>query len=162
MCYLYSIVINQKTKNMITIKELELKKIYRIEWLQYITGVDLSNHCKKSFLGLSDARFRGFTRRYQDVELNGGFKYYYFCAVDVNFVWRNNIHIAFVEDENSEIIIDNEFCKCHIINARQIMITDKHIDWSLPQSQDKYFSTCRNWQFASMIKNDFEQQLSLF
>lgn len=147
---------------MVEIKKLILKKRYRIEWLRYITGVDLSNHCMKSFLGSNDKQFRGYTPAYFNVKLRSGFKYYYFCAVDENFVWKNNIHIAFIEQQGSEIRINDEFVDCHIVNAKRIEITDKFIDWSLPQSRDRYFHTCRNWQFANMIKKEFAEQQSLF
>ena len=143
---------------MIIIKRLELKKTYRIEWLRYITGVDLSNHCMKSFLGVNDHNFKGYQRNYYDIRLREGYKYYYFCAVDENWIWANNVHIAFREKAGSKIVIDNERVSCEIMNAENIPIDSSAIDWSLPQAQNKKFSTCRNWMFANLIKQDFGKQ----
>jgi hypothetical protein len=147
---------------MIIIRRLELKKVYRIEWLRYITGVNLSHHCMKCFLGKNDPRIRGNQNAYYDLELQEGFLYYYFCAVHQDWIWANNIHLAFREKTGSRISIDNERVKCEIENAEEIAIENTSIDWSLPQAADKKFNTCRNWMFANWIKHDFDQQNSLF
>ncbi|MCJ7820516.1 MAG: hypothetical protein MUP53_04880 [Bacteroidales bacterium] len=147
---------------MITIKRLELKKTYRIEWLRYITGVDLTQHCMKSFLGHNDPRIKGYGRGYYDINLKEGYQYYYFCAVHEDWIWKNNIHIAFREKTGSKIIIDNEKVKCEIENAEGIPITINAIDRNLPQASNELFYTCRNWMFANMIKNTFTSQNSLF
>ena len=147
---------------MIIIKNLELKKTYRIEWLRYITGVDLSNHCMKSFLGTNDPQIKGYQRNYYNIKLREGYQYYYFCAVDQDWIWKNNIHITFREKAGSKIIIDNELVSCEIENAESIPIDSSAIDWSLPQSQNKKFSNCRNWMFANLLKQDFDQQRLIF
>lgn len=147
---------------MITIKRLELKQTYRIEWLRYITGVNLSQHCMKSFLGTNDPRIRGYHITYYDIELKEGYQYYYFCAVDENWVWENNVHIAFREKTGSITSINNERVECEIENAEEIVIDNTSIDWGLPQAADKKFYTCRNWMFANMIKGTFVQPKSLF
>ena len=147
---------------MITIKRLELKRSYRIEWLRYITGVDLNEHCMKSLLGHNDTHFKSYRRSYYDLRLLPGYAYYYFCAVDENWIWANNIHLAFREKTGYTIMGDTPFMKVEIENAEVIPITDKHIDWNLPQSKNKLFNTCRNWQFANMIKGNFVEQKSLF
>ncbi len=116
----------------------------------------------KSFIGINMKEFRGYNREYFNIPIRSGYQYYYFCAVDENFVWKNNIHIPFREKKGSEIKINNEFVDCHIMDAELLPISDKYIDWSLPQSKDRYFNTCRNWQFANMIKNSFPLQSKLF
>jgi len=147
---------------MMIIRRLELKKTYRIEWLRYITGVNLSQHCMKCFLGKNDPRIRGYQNAYYDLELQEGFQYYYFCAVHQDWIWANNIHLAFREKAGSRISIDNERVKCEIENAEEIVIDNTSIDWSLPQAADKKFNTCRNWMFANMINGTFAQQKSIF
>jgi hypothetical protein len=147
---------------MITIKRLELKKTYRIEWLRYITGVDLTQHCMKSFLGTNDRRIQGYKRGYYDINLKEGYQYYYFCAVHEDWIWENNVHIAFRDKTGSRIIIDNERVTCLIENAEGIPIYNTSIDHNLPQASNKLFYTCRNWMFANMIKNTFTTQNTLF
>ena len=147
---------------MITIKRLELKKTYRIEWLRYITGVNLSEHCMKAFLGTNDPRIKGYKREYYDINLKEGFLYYYFCAVHEDWIWKNNVHIAFREKTGSRIIIDNERVNCLIENAEGIPIYNTSIDPNHPQAYNKLFNTCRNWMFANMIKNTFVTQTDLF
>jgi hypothetical protein len=147
---------------MITIKRLELKKTYRIEWLRYITGVNLSEHCMKAFLGTNDPRIKGYKKGYYDINLKEGYQYYYFCAVHEDWIWKNNVHIAFREKTGSRIIIDNERVNCLIENAEGIPIYNTSIDPNHPQAHNKLFNTCRNWMFANMIKNTFVTQTDLF
>lgn len=135
---------------MVEIKECKLKGIYKILWLRYIYGVDLTHHCMKSLLGHNDARVRGYMRGFQNLRLEES-RWYYLCGVDVNFRWEKNLHLAFVESAGSEIIVDDEFVGIHIVNARRLPINNTFIDWGLPQSRNKLFNTCRNWWFANMI-----------
>lgn len=135
---------------MVEIKECKLKGIFKILWLRYIYGVDLTHHCMKSLLGHNDARVRGYMRGFQNLRLEES-RWYYLCGVDVNFRWEKNLHLAFVESAGSEIIVDDEFVRIHIVNARRLPINNTFIDWGLPQSRNKLFNTCRNWWFANMI-----------
>ena len=136
---------------MITIEYAELKGLYKILWLRYVYGVDLSHHCMKSLLGHNDARVRGFMRRIDCLEITKEAPYYYLCGVDIDFNWEKNLHLAFQYSCGSNIILDNQFIRCKIVNARQVEISQGFIDWTLPQSRQKVFNTCRNWWFANMI-----------
>lgn len=135
---------------MVTIEFAELKGVYKILWLRYVSGVNLNEHCMKSLLGHNDRRIRGFMKIIPRMDLEEA-PYYYLCGVDVNFEWIKNLHLAFTYSCGSVIEIDNEFIKCRILNARRLEITNRYIDWTLPQSRNKYFNTCRNWWFANMI-----------
>lgn len=135
---------------MVEIKYAEMKGVYKILWLRYIYGVDLTNHCMKSLLGHNDKRVRGYMRYLHDLKLEET-RWYYLCGVDQNFIWEKNLHLAFVESAGSEIILDNEFIRCHIVNARQVKIDNTSINWSLPQARNKLFNTCRNWWFANWL-----------
>ena len=44
----------------------------------------------------------------------------------MNFDWNKNLHVAFVRSVGRQIIIDNEFVKLKINNARQIFIDTKY------------------------------------
>ena len=66
--------------------------------------------------------------------------------------YEKNIHIAFKEEQGSIIDIDNQYCKCTILNARRIDINESYINYGLPQASKKEFNTCRNWQFANYLK----------
>lgn len=152
---------------MVTIEYAELKGFYKILWLRYVNGVDLSNHCMKSLLGHNDRRVRGFMRQLPaNLRLEES-PYYYLCGVDANFVWEKNLHLAFTYSCGSVIEIDDAFIRCRILNARRLEISNRFIDWSLPQSRNKFFNTCRNWWFANMIASNpgvrhLPQQGSLF
>lgn len=135
---------------MVEIEYAYFRNIYKILWLRYIYGVDLNNHCMKSLLGHNDKRVRGYMRELHDLQLEDS-RFYYLCGVDKDFNWNKNLHIAFVRSVGREINIDNEFVKIKITNARQIIIDTNYIDWTLPQSRNRLFSTCRNWQFANML-----------
>jgi len=152
---------------MVTIEYAELKGFYKILWLRYVNGVDLSNHCMKSLLGHNDRRVRGFMRQLPaNLRLEES-PYYYLCGVDANFVWEKNLHLAFTYSCGSVIEIDDAFIRCRILNARRLEISNRFIDWSLPQSRNKFFNPCRNWWFANMIARNpgvrhLPQQGSLF
>lgn len=136
---------------MITIEYAELKGTYKILWLRYVSGVDLSNHCMKSLLGHNDRRVRGFMRKLpENLKLEES-RYYYLCGVDANFVWEKNLHLAFTYSCGEVLEVDDQFIHCRILNARRLEISNRFIDWSLPQSRNKFFNTCRNWWFANMI-----------
>ena len=89
---------------MVEIKYAEMKGVYKILWLRYIYGVDLTNHCMKSLLGHNDKRVRGYMRYLHDLKLEEA-RWYYLCGVDQNFIWEKNLHLAFVESSGSEIIL---------------------------------------------------------
>lgn len=143
---------------MVEIKSCKLKGCYKILWLRYVYGVDLSNHCMKSLLGHNEPKVRGFMREISNLKLKES-KWYYLCGVDVNWRWTKNLHLAFVESTGSEIILDNEFINIHIVNARQLPINNTFINWRLPQAQNRLFNTCRNWWFANMIAKQGAYQL---
>lgn len=151
---------------MVQIEYCEFRNTYKILWLRYVYGVDLSNHCMKSLLGHNDKRVRGFMRSLPPgMELEES-RFYYLCGVDVNFEWSKNLHVAFVRSVGSEIVIDNPFVRLKILNARRLPITTDYINWRHSQARNKLFNTCRNWQFASMLASKYDvpqppEQLSL-
>jgi len=135
---------------MVEIEYAELKGNYKILWLRYIYGVNLSTHCMRCLLGHNDPRVHGYMKTLTNLQLEES-RYYYLCGVDQDFNWYKNLHLAFVRSLGSVIELDNEFIRCRIVNAKQLPINDQYIDWSLPQSRDRLFCTCRNWQFANYL-----------
>ena len=79
---------------MVKIEFAEFKGIYKILWLRYVSGVDLSQHCMKSLLGSNDRRVYPFMKQVWNLDLKDA-PYYYLCGVDLNFDWRKNLHLAF-------------------------------------------------------------------
>ena len=141
----------------VKIRELRIKKnVYRILWLRYINGVNLKEHCMKSLLGYNDKRVRGYNFEFKDLTLDGA-RYYYFCGVEERFTYEKNIHLAFKEKQGSVIKVENEFFYAVIENAEVVPITNKDINWSLPQSANHLYSRCRNWWFANTISKEFVQ-----
>lgn len=143
---------------MVKIINIRLKGTYKILWLRYITGVNLREHCMKSFLGTNDKRVRGFTFEFKDMALEKS-EFYYFCGVDVNWDYNKNIHLAFREKQGSVIKIDNQLYSAEIQNAEQLPISNKCINHNLPQSKNKLYNTCRNWWFANQLAVYYSQNM---
>lgn len=143
---------NKKLENMSKIKLIELKNENWIEWLRYISGYNLNNHCMKSLNGYNDPRVTRFDRimKYENLELEKA-PYYYFCCVQSSGSYDKNIHLAWRDKEGASFIVDNDLIHAEILDAEQIPITNEYIDWSLPQSADRNFNTCRNWWFACWL-----------
>ena len=139
---------------MSEIKVIELKKSNWIEWLRYVYGYNLKDHCMKSLIGHNDPRVTRYERRmrYENLVLEKA-PYYYVCCVQDKGAYRENVHLAWRDKEGASFVVDNELIHAEILNAEQIPITDKYIDWSLPQSANRYFNTCRNWWFACWMKH---------
>lgn len=133
---------------MVVIKKLIIKSQYKYIWLKYVEGVDLSQHCARCLIGKYEKEILASKLEYDNLHLPNS-KYYYLCAV---YKYETNIHLAFIEKQGSKILIDNEYYHIEIENAEQIQIDKSSIDYTLPQSADKNFSTCRNWWFANLIK----------
>lgn len=134
-----------------TIELFKAKRLYKYLWCKEVSAVTLGVHCARCLVGNYNTAFHGgIMAEIRNVVLPES-KWYYICGVSSDRNWSHNLHIAFVYAAGQEIIIDDEFCTCHIMNARRLDISTKYIDWSLPQSRRKEFSTCRNWQFANMV-----------
>lgn len=153
---------------MITIHKFLARRDYRYLWLKEITGTDLRVHCARCLLGKYDIRFKGHMKLTYNINLKGDI--YYLCGVAMDRKWAHNLHIAFQYEEGSVFEVDDDFCYIKVENARRLDISTKYIDHSLPQSNKKEFSTCRNWQFANMVakglledyKDANTKQLELF
>ncbi len=135
---------------MVTIEKAIFKHTYRILWLRYVTGIDLSKHCAPCLLGDYDERVAWWAKALPRMDLKPA-PFYYLCGVELHYRWALNLHLAFIEKEGSIIEIDDDFIDCRIVNAERIPITNEFINWNLPQAQKKSFNTCRNWWFANWL-----------
>ena len=135
---------------MVKIEYFYTDRMYKYLWLKYVTGTNLSVHCARCLLGEYEERFKAYMRSIYNLELRDA-PVYYLCGVAYDRIWRHNLHVAFVPAAGQEIIIDNDFCRLKIVNARRLEISTRFIDWSNPLSRRKDYHTCRNWQFASML-----------
>ena len=142
-------------ENMVKIEKIEVKDNFKYLWLQYITGINLEQHCKKSF--------RGKTSNYVYNEMNGfvaenivldkkDVEYYYLCGVTTHYVWENNFHLAFKKKEGNIIDIEENCIKVKILNAERIIFSEEDIDKTQPHADEELYNTCRNWQFAHWLK----------
>lgn len=139
---------------MVEIEKIEVYGRFRYLWLKYVKGVDLSVHCAKCLLGTYSKKIKNTMALGDGILLNEDKSpYYYLCGVTVPYVWKNNFHLAFKEEDGSYIDIDRNGIRIKIKNAKEIPITDKDIDPLDPNAKKKEYSTCRNWQFAWAIKN---------
>jgi hypothetical protein len=128
----------------------------RYLWLAYIDSVDLTQHCKKAFVGETSQRVA--TRLIQDAAAPVIFRdvtldeaparAFYLCGVSTPYVWAKNVHLAFVYDSNAAIDFEAGAVRARLHNARQLSIVAQDIDPSHPKATDTHYATCRNWQFA--------------
>lgn len=135
---------------MVKIEYFYTDRQYRHLWLKYVRDVNLLVHCARCLVGEYDTRFKAYMRSAYDLELRDA-PVYYLCGVAHDRNWRHNLHVAFVHAAGQEIVIDDEFCRMKIVNARRLEISPRFIDWTSPLSRKKEYWTCRNWQFASML-----------
>ena len=132
---------------MIKIKSMTVTKPFKYLWLKSVRGVNLDQHCAKCINGQYDKRLGAHVRQLKDESLTENM--YYLCGVALPFKWANNFHLAFRHKEGSVLTYESNGVAVVIENAERILFSEADIDWTLPQSRNKAFSTCRNWQFAN-------------
>ena len=137
---------------MSTIKKLIFKGPNRIVWLRYVTGVNLAQHCMKCLKGTNDKRFSMFAdvREYENVVLEKA-PYYYLCAVNNNFIYAKNVHVAWEDDEKNSFIYEDANVYIEVEGAKQIGITNRYVNRTLPHADEASYNTCRNWWFANWL-----------
>lgn len=153
------------------ILELQKSDFYRIFWLKYVDDVNLQQHCMKCLLGKKSEKVSSNFRIGTIILNESDSEYFYLCGVVYPWNWSNNFHCAFRKVEGKEFTYTFRHTAIRVINAEQIEITDKWIDPFNPKAKDKFYYTCRNWQFANWFaknckpktipKNEFNQ-INLF
>lgn len=135
---------------MVKIEYFFAHRSYRHLWLKYVRGANLSVHCARCLVGEYETRFKGYMASLANIELREA-PAYYLCGVAHDRDWSHNLHVAFAYAAGREIVIDDEFCRMKIVNARRLEISPRFIDWSMPEARKREYWTCRNWQFANML-----------
>lgn len=136
------------------IEKLLIKENYKYLWLKKIIGYDLSKHCAGCLLGEYNKQIEPSKKSYSNIMLDDGV--YYLCGVKK---YDTNMHIAFVNNEDQDIVIENDLFEVVIRDAKRLEFGAGDIDYSLQPSRLKSFNTCRNWQFANYLRkmgDDFE------
>ena len=139
---------------------LEMKKSnrYQILWLKYVDDVDLTQHCLKSLLGVKSKKVNpNFVKGTITLDESDS-EYYYLCGVVYPWNWANNFHCVFKKSEGKEFTYKFRDTEVHIINAEQIQIESKWIDWRNPFAKNKLYNTCRNWQFANWFAKNVKEK----
>jgi len=125
------------------IEYLYLKRKYKYFWIKYVNAVDLTIHCAKCLIGSYSK-----IKNYDNALLNESeYKYIYICGVSIPFVYNDNIHIALKYKKDSIVKIDNDLISICVKNAEEIKIVP-----AISNEKRQNYVTCRNWQFANMIK----------
>ena len=143
---------------MIKIKEMHVKDSFKYLWLKGVNDVDLTNHCARSLIGKYSEVVRNNLLDLYDTAIDvPKSKAYYLCGVTQPFRYKDNFHLAFKEVEGAILKVERNGISIEIENAEEITFSMDDIDWQLPQSELKQYSTCRNWQFANKFKKSQEK-----
>lgn len=138
------------------IDEMRVQSSFKFLWLKYVTGTNLSNHCARCLTGEYSRFITTDRTRIANIILDEHeAKYYYLCGVAIPMKWGNNFHLAFKYSPHQwfEVSVNGIYIK--IINAERIeILPDTMYESGHPKLSDRYFSTCRNWQFAHMIAGE--------
>ncbi|GAA1353716.1 hypothetical protein [Streptomyces beijiangensis] len=124
---------------------------YRYLWLKYVTGIDLSLHCARSLHG-PYSKHVGPELRQMSTPLNERPTpiAWYLCGVTTDpSRWADNPHLAFepAPGHTEELAVHG--LAVTLTGARPIIGWGAHsIPAEAPNSHDRHYATCRNWQFA--------------
>lgn len=141
---------------MVIINRMKVESKFMYLWLKYVNGVDLKVHCAKSLLGEYSKKISTSTKEIDEpIELNEAeCKAYYLCGVSKPYNWSKNFHLAFKEKDGARISIERNGILIEIENAEEIPISAEYINPLDPNANKKAYYTCRNWQFAYMMKTN--------
>ncbi len=111
-------------------------------------------HCARCLVGEWIYEVNGQAREVTGLTLQNGI--HYLCGVTQPYDWTNNFHLAFEPADGEDIVFDEHGITGVVKNARRIPIVPDCIDLGDPHANDREYSTCRNWQFAWMIRGRVE------
>jgi hypothetical protein len=138
---------------MITIRRMQVTDSFKYLWLKGVNDVDLSQHCARCLIG----QYSKVISKDKEVLVNVDIDVpkssaYYLCGVTEPFRYRDNFHLAFKEKQGEMLTINRNGIELEMENAAEIPFSIKDVDKSLREASDRYFITCRNWQFANKFK----------
>lgn len=139
---------------MVEFSNLQINERFRYLWFKYISGVDLNQHCAKTFIGEYSKLIKPQTTEtsiiFDEFE---GYQIFYLCGVHATFDWNKNFHLAMIAASDETFEVDELGIKMTVSGAKRIPITtDAMYQVSHPKIGNKSFNTCRNWQFANIIQ----------
>ena len=139
------------------IEQMKIDKPFKYLWLKYITGIDVSVHCAKTFKGEYSKKVNKEPLQenisLDEVDLSKcRYQFYYLCGVSTPYVYQSNVHVAFMYKEGSTVHLNQNGIEIKIKDACQLNITPEDIDKAMKESRLKTYYTCRNWQFAHTIR----------
>lgn len=140
---------------MITITRINVTGRFKYLWLKYINGIDLSNHCAKSFIGTYSKKISNTMKTEENIILDESEAVvYYLCGVSSPYNWDKNFHLAFKEKEGSILKFNHNGIEIEIENAERILFSEQDIDPSDVNADKPVYATCRNWQFAHWLRRN--------
>ena len=144
------------------VMRLEIKKSCEFFWLRRIEAVDISQCCMKCFLGTSDNRVFGASKKAPtviEIEIGSDDNLfppiaYYLCGLAKNWVYEKNTHVAFNPAAGEKVEIANAEISLLITGAKQIHFADykpKATGFFTQRQRD-----CRNWIFANYVNDGMQ------
>ena len=134
---------------------LDIKKKCSFFWLRGINNARIDKCCAKCFSGIkfNEVYEQTYFKDKAHVELSllpdVRVKAYYLCGLSHGFRYDDNTHVAFVPDEEKNIVIDNDKIHLEITGAREIHFQDYK-----PNPVGNFTveqRACRNWIFANYL-----------
>lgn len=120
---------------------------YRILWLKYVTGFDVSKHCARCLIGkYSKLLPYGFGRNIAGTVYEGELNeheapYLYLCGVTSRYAC--NLHVAFSHCPGEVVSFEDDNIRLTIHDAVQYQIRE------IPGLvMPREFTSCRNYQFG--------------
>ncbi len=147
-----------------TIKKIDIYsqgKRWKWLWLMYVNGVDLNYHCQQCLLGVKSRKLRDvlLSGKGENIRLNESknTNYYYLCGGSMPYKWENNFHLAWEEVDGEMLVVDEQGIEVVIENAVRVNFSKDDINYSLKNASNKWFNTCRNWQFANKVSDELSK-----
>jgi len=139
------------------IETIEITERFRYLWLKYVTGVNLEQHCAKCLKGQYSKKINPHVNGFEKIVLDESHAdYYYLCGVSIPYKWEKNFHLAFKYMQGSIIELERLGIKIKIRGAELIPIIPTPLsEIDSFHKHDPAYNTCRNWQFATMIADEY-------
>lgn len=138
--------------------ELNVKQKWSFFWLRGIRSVRIDQCCAKCFIGkvfneiYEGSKYKESALVSMPIPEDASIKAYYLCGMSLGYKYDNNMHIAFVPDEDESIEIETDRVHITISGAREIKFQEYAPAPEGEFTQDQL--TCRNWIFANYLKDD--------
>ena len=143
------------------IKQIDIvsqEKKWKWLWLMYVKGVDLNYHCQQCLLGTKSMKIRDVLKKGwgENIRLNEttNTNYYYLCGGSMPYKWENNFHLAWKEVDGEILEVNEKGIYVKIENAVRVNFSKDDINYTLKNASNKWFNTCRNWQFANKVSDE--------